>query len=111
MSHLALKMPDWHTFENQRQKFLIFDILVELKKKLVAKFRGLAFFTGSIFLNNFFCTVMGMACIFLCVILMEIWVDEKNSFFHTWAHCADIKKVRISGRIPDIKKAGYPVQP
>ena len=87
MSHLALKMPDWHTFENQRQKFLIFDILVELKKKLVAKFRGLAFFTGSIFLNNFFCTVMGMACIFLCVILMEIWVDEKNSFFHTWAHC------------------------
>ena len=34
MSHLALKMPDWHTFENQRQKFLIFDILVELKKKI-----------------------------------------------------------------------------
>ena len=87
MSHLALKMPDWHTFENQRQKFLIFDILVDLKKS-IAKFRGLAFFTGSIFLNNFFCTVMGMACIFLCVILMEIWVDEKNSFFHTWAHCA-----------------------
>ena len=53
MSHLALKMPDWHTFENQRQKFLIFDILVELKKKLVAKFRGLAFFTGSIFLISF----------------------------------------------------------
>ena len=54
MSHLALKMPDWHTFENQRQKFLIFDILVEIKKNLIAKIRGLPFFTGSIFLNNLF---------------------------------------------------------